>query len=81
MCTGCGGVGGGAWIRGLKLLVYAAFDCMCVQVVAGWEAEPEYPKRYTLYALFYSLDALEAKFFEVRDSKFTSGLRPHTQVA
>ncbi len=61
---------------------------MCLQVVAGWEAEPEYPKRYTLYALFYSLDALEAKFFEVRDSKFTSSLRqytsslrPHTLVA
>jgi hypothetical protein len=54
---------------------------MCVQVVAGWEAEPEYPKRYTLYALFYSLDALEAKFFEVRDSKFTSSVRPHTLVA
>ena len=42
------------------------------KVVDDWEAqgEPAYPRRYTLYSLFYSTEALEAKFFEVLTTKF-----------
>ena len=53
-------------------------------VVDGWEGqEPEYPRRYTLYALYYSIEALEAKFFEVLSTRFKpdecsqEGLNPH----
>jgi len=40
------------------------------QVAEAFDTEPEYPRRYTLYSLFYSLEALEAKFFEVLSTKF-----------
>lgn len=40
-------------------------------VVDGWEGqEPEYPRRYTLYSLYYSIEALEANFFEVLTTRF-----------
>ena len=54
------------------------------QVADGWESEPEYPRRYSLYSLFYSLEALEGKFFEVLSTKFKpaqcsqEGLNAHT---
>jgi len=32
--------------------------------------EPDYPRRYTLYTIFYSLTELEARFFEVLKAKF-----------
>ena len=42
------------------------------QVVDEWQAqhEPEYPRRYTLYALFYSVEGLAAKFFQVVTTRF-----------
>jgi hypothetical protein len=76
MAGGCGGGGRSRRLRsGTPRFPTGNFTDSITdmqQVVNEWEGmmEPEYPRRYSLYALFYSVEALEAKFFDVLKGKF-----------